>query len=752
MHLIRKGNLASNEGIVFEAIAEDEGSSQLIFQLGLHCAQQGAMKDALLIFSCLHKVVTEDIRIPYNLGLIYASLGRHQDALLAYSDALTLDSQDIASLVNKAISHIKLDESEIALGVLNQAILLDSYLFEAYSVKGNALNQLKRYEEAISCYEQALTLNPGHCDSLNNKGVTLYELNRVEEAITCYDHVLALDANDSEALSNKGNALSRLSKCEQAIECYNRAIILNPQFVEAYSNKGHALSQLKQYAQAIECYDKALALRPNFYEALVNKGNALNHQSRYSEAITSFEMALLHNQQIEWALGVLLHAQMHICQWEGMEQNLQELIRGLKQGEKVTTPFPLLGLSDDPAVQDQCAKVYAADQYPPNNELGLLPKLEQNSKIKIGYFSADFKAHPVAFLVAELFELHDRDKFEVYGFSLAKAPDGDATRERIKKGVDHFYELADKSEIEIATLARKLNIDIAVDLTGFTQESKTKIFAYRAAPIQVNYLGYPGTMGSDYMDYLIADQTLIPFDFQQFYSEKIAYLPNSYQANDRKRAISEKSFTRKELDLPENGFVYCCFNKNYKILPNIFDIWMRILAKVEGSVLWLLEDNPSVVINLRAESQKCGVDPCRLIFAKRMPLADHLARHRAADLFLDTFPYNAHTTTSDALWTGLPVLTMMGNSFASRVSASLLRAMELPELITGDEFAYEALAIKLACNPTMLSELRTMLANNRLSAPLFDTPLFARSIEAAYQQMYDRYQANMLPEHIYIAP
>jgi predicted O-linked N-acetylglucosamine transferase (SPINDLY family) len=322
---------------------------------------------------------------------------------------------------------------------------------------------------------------------------------------------------------------------------------------------------------------------------------------------------------------------------------------------------------------------------------------------------------------------------------------------RLQRAFDHFIYVESQSDIQIAQLARSFGIDIAVDLTAFTQYSRTGIFSYRAAPIQVNYLGYPGTMGADYIDYIIADKILIPPDSQSHYSEKVVYLPNSYQVNDRKRLISDRLFTKEELGLPDAGFVFCCFNNNYKILPPTFDSWMRILKVVEGSVLWLFQDNAWAVDNLKKEAQKQGIDAQRLVFADRMPLSEHLARYRHANLFLDTLPYNAHTTASDALWTGLPVLTLQGQSFASRVAASLLSAIGLPELITGTQEEYEELALELALNPKKLADIKLRLANNRLSMPLFDTPLFAKNLETAYIRMMERYRADLQPDHIFIA-
>jgi len=344
-------------------------------------------------------------------------------------------------------------------------------------------------------------------------------------------------------------------------------------------------------------------------------------------------------------------------------------------------------------------------------------------------------------LIAELFELHDKSQFELIGISFGPMTN-DEMRQRLEHSFDQFIEAGNKSDIEIAQLSRDLNIDIAVDLKGFTQDLRTGIFAHRAAPIQVSYLGYPGTMGAEYIDYIVADKALIPQAAQQAYSEKIVYLPHSYQVNDRKRAISDKVFTRAELGLPDQGFVFCSFNNNFKILPVTFAAWMRILQAVEGSVLWLFQDNPWAVENLKQEAIKHGIDPSRLVFAERMPSSEHLARHRMADLFLDTFPYNAHTTASDALWAGLPVLTLMGQSFASRVAASLLNAIGLPELMTSTPQAYEALATDLASNPEKLTSIKAKLNSNRLTSPLFDTPQFTKDLEQAYVKIYQDYQAQ----------
>jgi len=448
----------------------------------------------------------------------------------------------------------------------------------------------------------------------------------------------------------------------------------------------------------------------------------------------------------EFLLGTLMHTRSQICDWSNYDQNSEQLKAKLESREKVSSPFAVLAIFDSLQLHKTAAQVLVEAKHPSQSTLGPILKADRKAKIRLGYFSADFKEHPVAYLTAELFELHDRGAFEVIGFSFMSAPN-DAMQARLKKGFNHFVDVSQMSDLQVAKLARELDIDIAIDLGGHTQNARTGIFAYRTAPIQVSYIGYLGTMGAKYFDYLIADETIVAKDDQQHYCEKIVYLP-SYQVNDSKRIISEKKFSKSELNLPNDSFVFCCFNNNYKITPSVFDSWMRLLAAVDGSALLLFADNPWAEVNLIKEAQLRGIDKVRLAFANRISRTDYLARYRAADLFLDTLPYNAGTTASDALWAGLPVLTQMGQSFAGRVAASLLNAMELPELITHTQEEYEAKAIELATNPKLMSEIKNKLAANRLTTPLFNTPLFTQHIQQAYVAMYERYQADLAPEHI----
>ena len=443
------------------------------------------------------------------------------------------------------------------------------------------------------------------------------------------------------------------------------------------------------------------------------------------------------------------HTKMKISSWLGLIEDSKNIVKKVMANNKVISPFSLAAINDDGALLKKAAQIFSQDRYPIHSSLCPIPKRTKKEKIRIAYFSPDFRNHAVSLLTVGLFENHDRNRFEVFGFSLKPAPDGDLVNLRLRQGFDKFLDVDQMSDKEIACLAQEYEVDIAIDLAGHTQNSRTGIFSYRAAPIQISYIGYLGTMGSEYYDYLFADITIIPNELQKFYSEKIVYLP-SYQANDRKRTISERQFTRKELGLPEVGFVFCCFNNTYKIVPSTFDAWMRILNAVEGSVLFLYADNEWAKVNLIKEAGLRGIDSERLIFGGRFSVEEYLARYRVCDLFLDTFPYNAGTTASDALWVELPVLTLMGQSFASRVAASLLNAIGLPELITDTQEEYENLAIELATNPEKLGELKKKLSRNRFTEPLFDTPLFTKHIEAAYTQMYERYNLGLKPDHINI--
>jgi len=620
--------------------------------------------------------------------------------------------------------------------------LINFNLAKAFSESGNDL-------EAIKYYEIAIRLDKNHLGSWLNFANSLYELQRYEEALFNYDQALKLKPDYVEAYNNKALTLYNLKRYDEAIYNYDQAIKLKPDFAEAYNNRGNIFFDLKRYEEALSHYDQALKLKPDYAEAYSNRGNIFFDLKRYDEALYNYDQAIKLKPDYEYLFGMSLHMKMLMCNWQDFKVNVKSLSLEINENKKSSFCHPLLALTDSPSIQRKSSEIWINDKHPFNSLFGSIFKSKQRDKIKIGYYSPDFREHAVAYLLAELLELHDKNQFELFGFYFGP-PDSSKIHKRVSSAFNQFIDVGLKSDKDIALMSREIGIDIAVDLTGFTALGRTDIFSYRAAPIQVNYLGYPGTTGAEYIDYIIADPIIIPTESQRYYSEKVVYLPNSYQVNDRQRSMTDKVFTKDELGLPKDSFVFCCFNNNYKITPNTFDGWVRILKAVKGSVLWLLEDSPIAALNLRKEAQFRGLDPNRLVFAKRIDPSEHLARHYVADLFVDTLPYNAHTTASDALWVGLPVLTCTGESFASRVAASLLNAIELPELITTTQEQYEATAIELATNPEKLKAIKYKLERNRLTTALFDTPRFTKHIEAAYKQMYERYQADLPPNNIYV--
>ena len=686
-----------------------------------------------------------------NRGIALNQLKRYQDAIASFDQAIAIQPSFSQAWCSRANALHELKQDQQAIDSYDQALAAQPTNAEAWYRRGVALHSGKQYQAAIGSFDQVIGLRPDHADALFSRGNTLVELKLHEQAIVNFEQALALRPEHAEAYSNYGIALNELKQHQAAIDSFDRAIALKPDLASAYNNRGCALACLKQHQLAVDSYDRAIALENDQAGAWCNRGVALLELKQHQAAIDSYGQAMALQPDVPFVQGPRLHIKKLICDWHGAEDETAELLARIDQNGKVSTSFSVLALTDSPRLQRKAAEIWANDRFPPNVELGPIPKRSKREKIRLGYFSMDFNNHPVSHLTAELFETHDRDKFEIYAFSFG-VNRKDEMRARLEAGFDHFIDVWNKSERDIAELARHMEIDIAIDLAGFTGDSRTGIFARRAAPLQVNYLGYPGTIGASYMDYLIADRQLIPDEARQHYAEQIVYLPDTYMANDTTRQISERTFTREELGLPAEGFVFCCFNASYKISPRTFDGWMRILNQVTGSVLWLSVDNPVAVERLRKEAERRGVAADRLVFSRKLPLlAEHLARHSAADLFIDTLPYNAHTTASDALWAGLPVLTCVGESFASRVAASLLSAIELPELITTTQEDYEALAVALALNPERLQAIRQKLARNRLSTALFDTSRFTRHLEDAYTQMLERYHADLPPAHIHVA-
>ena len=610
--------------------------------------------------------------------------------------------------------------------------------------------QKKNFDNGIRLIEKSLKIDPDQPNALNNLGVIFLGLNRPDDALIRFDSAIKFQQNYEEAHSNRGNALNDLNRPKEALRSYDRAISINSSYAKAYSNRGNVLKDLNRLNEAIESYDIAINLMPSYANAYSNRGDAFKELNQMEQAIESYDHAITLNPDIEFILGELLKTKLSLCSWDGLIDQIDEIKTKVMNNNKVSIPLSLLALIDDPMIQKKSAEIYINAKYPQNNFLPNIGRHIQNLRIQVGYFSADFRDHPVSHLSAELYGLHDRKKFEIHAFSFG--PDTqDKFNLRIKEGVDHYHDVQSLSDKDVVLLSRSLKIDIAVDLGGFTKNSRTGIFAMRAAPVQVNYLGYSGTMASDYMDYIIADQTIIPENMKQHYSEKIAYLPYSYMVTDSQTNSSKMKFSRKDAELPTNGFVFCCFNKHYKITPTTFFAWMRILKKVEGSVLWMSEADSAIISNLKQQAIRNGVEGNRLIFAPRLASKeDHLSRMQLADLFIDTLPYNAHTTCSDALRIGVPVITCIGKSFTSRVAASLLKAVSLPELITTSLEHYESLAIKLATNPEEFKSLKDKLVNNLPTSSLFNTQLFTKYLESTYTEMYEKYIKDIDPEDIYL--
>lgn len=685
-----------------------------------------------------------------NRGVVLSLLSRFDDALVSYDRAIALNPLDALALYNRGDVLRKLKRFRESLGSYDQAIAQMPDYAEAYCNRGVLLQELKDWEAALINYNRSLAINPDIGFTYLNRGNLYRQQKKLHMALADYDRAIEVEPVNASAHCNRGVVLTELRQWAAAFSSLNRAIEINSSHAEAHGNLGLLLAQVRQLDAALLCLDRAISLKPDYAEAFRNRGDALAGLKRYVAALESYDQAILLQPDIPFLQGDRRHKAMLICDWSNLENDLVRLADGIDADELVAAPFTVLSLLNSARLQQKAARAWVLSQCPAENTLAEVSPNQAGNKIRLGYFSGDFRDHPVAMLAVEFLESHDRSRYEVTAFSFGPNTQDDV-RKRLERAFDRFVDARDMSDEDVVLMARNLNIDIAIDLAGHTAYSRTRVFAMRAAPIQVSYLGYAGTTGADYMDYLIGDQVVIPQEQREHYTEKIAFLPNSFLPHDSSRTIATNVFTREDLGLPSAGFVFCCFNNNYKITPQIFDSWMRILARVEKSVLWLSRNDPITESNLRKEALRRGVDGGRLIFADRVSSsAAHLARQRVADLFLDTLPYNAHATALDALWAGLPVLTCVGEGFASRVAASLLSAIEMPELISSTMTEYEDAAVSLAANPQHLARIKQRLAVNRLKTPLFDTKAFTRHLEAAYTAMYERFRAKLPPQDIYV--
>lgn len=624
---------------------------------------------------------------------------------------------------------------------------------EAFYNLGITLHDQGKFDEAVLAYRHAFEVEPRHAAAHYNMGNTLGHQNKLDEAVAAYAHAIKINPAYVEAYRNMGNTLRDQGKFDEAIAAYQTAISLKPDCAEAYyNNMGIAFKAQEKLDEAIAAYAHALALKPDFVEAYNNMGIAFQEQGKLGEAIAAYRRALEIKPDLAAAQVQMLHLMVHllqqICDFERTTA-LRDLSATLGIDTMALPPFAALSWADNSEQQLARSRNWAREEY--RHATLQLPARPQSrpARLKIGYFSADFHDHPLLRLISGLLREHDKNRFEIFAFSYSKNKDGDL-RQQLIKDVEHFVDVHECSDSKICDLAQSNDLDIAIDLTGYTRHSRSRLFQFRLAPIQINYLGFPGSMGADFIDYIVADPVVIPRDQRPFYSEKVIYQPNSYLPTDDACDIAQTITTRADFGLPEDAFVFCCFNNSYKISPREFDIWMRVLSKVEGSVLWLFKANKWAEQNLRKEAEQRGIDPLRLIFADRVSQSEHLARHKHANLFIDTFNYNAHTTASDALWSGLPVVTKQGNQFAARVAASLLTAVGLPDLITTTEEDYEALILELATNREKLAEVKKTLDTNRLTQPLFDTKRYARDFEAGLTAAYDLYFGGQEPQDIWV--
>jgi predicted O-linked N-acetylglucosamine transferase (SPINDLY family) len=745
--LQQQGQLASARVIYRKILDAQPDHLDALNAMGVLAGQTRDLDGAIQYFDRAIAIAPGNAGAHCNRGLALKQLNQPDAALACFDRAIALDPASVIAYYSRAETYKDLGRADEALASYAQAIAINPGFIHASYRRGVVLQQIARLPEAIASYDQVLQLKPDHFDSHANRAFSLFALGRHEEGLASCERAIALKPDQASLHVLRGNLLRALGRLEAALTGYDQAIDIDAGSAEAHGNRGTTLLLLNRVA-AISSFDRAIEIDPGYAEAYFNRAHSRHKLREYRAAIDDYKKVAALSPDFEFLPGAQLESSLKICDWSAFDALVEQVATGIQNNARVCDPFVFLGISHSARLQLNAARIWANYACPANDALGPITRRTRPRKLTVGYFSCDFQEHPVGRLLVELIETHDRSRFEVIAFSFGAKTD-DPLQRRLTRAFDRFFDLRDRSNLEIASLARTLNVDIAIDLGGYTRGNRAGTFALRAAPIQINYLGYAGTMGAEFMDYLVADSTVVPRARQGDYAEKIIYLPESFMPFDSSYVIADKVFSREELGLPARGFVFCCFNNSFKLTPVMFDRWMSILARTQDAVLWLSKANPEAAVNLRAEASRRGIDERRLIFAERMDsLPEHLARLRAADLFLDTFPYNAHATAVDALWAGLPVLTYAGEGFASRVAASLLCSVGLPELITGSLAEYEEAAVKLAAERSRLGQIRGLLAQKRTVASLFDTARFTRNLEAAYVAVHERYQEGLPPDHV----
>jgi protein O-GlcNAc transferase len=681
----------------------------------------------------------------HQMGLIRLRQGRAAEALGYIERALTLRPGTPETLSNYGIALSGVGRYTEALAALETVVRLNPDDSRALSDRGALLSKLDRNEEALADFERAVALDPTNVDACNNRGLALVALDRPEEALKSYERVLQLRPDYLEARNCRGLALKAMGRTADALEEFDRVLRERPDHVGALVNRASVLRALGEVDQALKSYDRALLIQPNMTEALASRANCLwTRKGDVAGALIDLERLVAISPGYPYARGDLLHLRMLVGDWRDLPRQRAALDEGVRAGRRVVQPYVYQGLSSSPADLLAAARIYAQDRYPPLPAVRGQRRRRREGRIRLGYLCGEFRAQATMYLAAGLFEHHDRARFEVFGFDSSRE-DGSATRRRVIDAFDRFVPIQALSDREAAQLVADQEIDILVNLNGYFGALRMGVFARRPALLQVNYLGFPGSLGADYIDYILADADVIPAGEERFYSEKVVRLPGCYQINDGSRSRPAPD-TRAAHGLKDGDFVFCHFNSSYKITPEMFALWLRLLGSVPSSVLWLLESNALLAANLRSEAVRAGLDPARLVFAAPMEHSAHLSRLALGDVFLDSLPCNAHTTASDALWAGLPLITCRGEAFAGRVAASLLRAAGLPELITHDLEEYESLALRLASDRALLRSCRNRLTGDPVRPALFDTARTTRQIEAGYEKMMARWAKGAAPQ------
>ena len=735
--LLRQGHSGRAEALLNALRNQDATRFDALHLLGLIALQRRQAPEALQFFEQAAKTRQAPAPLLSNTGIALRELGRPREALACYDQALQLQPDHVEALVNRGNVLRDLGQPLDALPSYDRALALQPAHPQALHNRAAALREAGRLDEALAGAQAAVAARPDYPDALLTLGLALQDAKQPAEALQAYARALALQATPATRaalLNAQGSALEELQRPAEALACYEQALAAAPGLPDALANRASALEALHRLDDAARAYDAAIAAMPANAGLLTNSAQLLARRGEHAAALTRFDQALAIHPRQPWAAGARLHSALHLCDWTGHAEQLAGIESAVAAGERAVLPFHFIALSHDAALQRRCAEVYAHDQHPPRTPGAALLDVPRaaaatDGRLRIAYLSADLHEHATAHLMADVFEAHDRARFETFAFSFGPAT-GDAMQQRLRGAFDHFIDARTLGDRDVAERMARAGIDIAIDLKGYTQGSRPDILAWRPAPLQVSYLGYPGTLGAPYVDAVLADAVLIPPADEAHYTERVLRLPGSYQANNALADAAPAPPSRASAGLPPEGLVLACFNSAWKIAPPVFDAWMRVLGAVPGSVLWLLLDNPQSAENLRREAAARGVAPERLVFAPRCAHADHLARQPLADLFLDTLPYGAHTTASDALRMGVPVLSCAGGSFASRVGASLLTALGLPELVAPNLPAYEAAAIALATEAGRLGALRQRLHAARQASGLFDPVRFARALEA----------------------